>query len=50
MSDHFWLSEKQLARIKPYFSLSHGVPRVDDHKGGGNITAEFARRQRDARR
>jgi len=32
MSDHFWLSEGQLARIKPYFPLSHGVPRVDDLK------------------
>ena len=32
MSDQFWLSEKQLARIKPYFPLSHGVPRVDDRK------------------
>jgi len=30
MSDHFWLSKEQLARIEPYFSLSHGVPRVDD--------------------
>ncbi len=32
MSDQFWLSEKQLARIKPHFPLSHGVPRVDDRK------------------
>jgi len=32
MSDQFWLSEKQLARIKPYFPLPHGVPRVDDRK------------------
>ncbi|SEA66594.1 transposase, IS5 family [Nitrosospira multiformis] len=24
------LSEKQFNRIKPYFPLSHGVPRVDD--------------------
>ncbi len=32
MSDQFWLSEEQLARIKPYFPLSHGVPRVDDRK------------------
>jgi len=32
MSDHFWLSAEQLARIKPYFPLSHGVPRVDDRK------------------
>jgi len=32
MSDQFWLSKEQLARIKPYFPLSHGVPRVDDLK------------------
>ncbi|VAW02185.1 Mobile element protein [hydrothermal vent metagenome] len=25
MSDQFWLSKEQLARIKPYFPLSHGV-------------------------
>ena len=30
MSDLFWLSRKQLNRIKPYFPYSHGVPRVDD--------------------
>jgi len=32
MSDQFWLSKEQLSRIKPYFPLSHGVPRVDDRK------------------
>ena len=32
MSDQFWLSEEQLARIQPYFPRSHGVPRVDDRK------------------
>ena len=30
MSDLFWLSRKQLNRIKPYFPYPHGVPRVDD--------------------
>ena len=30
MSDLFWLTSKQLERIKPYFPLSHGIPRVDD--------------------
>jgi putative transposase len=30
MSDLLWLSEAQLDRIRPYFPLSHGVPRVDD--------------------
>ena len=28
----FWLSREQLDRIKPYFPLSHGVPRADDLK------------------
>lgn len=32
MSDLFWLSESQMRRIKPYFPLSHGVPRVDDRR------------------
>jgi putative transposase len=32
MSDLFWLSEGQLRRIKPFFPLSHGVPRVDDRR------------------
>jgi putative transposase len=32
MSDLFWLSEAQMRRIKPYFPLSHGVPRVDDRR------------------
>ena len=30
MGDLFMLSKKQFNRIKPYFPLSHGVPRVDD--------------------
>lgn len=32
MSDHYWLSEAQLERIKPYFPRSHGRPRVDDRR------------------
>ena len=32
MSDLYLLSERQLERIEPYFPLSHGIPRVDDHK------------------
>ena len=30
MSDHYRLTQTQLDRIKPYFPLSHGIPRVDD--------------------
>ena len=32
MSDLFWLSQAQMRRIRPYFPLSHGVPRVDDRR------------------
>jgi putative transposase len=32
MSDLIWLSKQQVSRIKPYFPLSHGVPRVDDRR------------------
>ncbi|WP_404400331.1 IS5 family transposase [Pelagibacterium halotolerans] len=32
MSDLFLLSERQMARISPYFPLSHGIPRVDDRR------------------
>jgi putative transposase len=32
MSDLFWLSDKQLRRIEPYFPLSHGIPRVGDRR------------------
>ncbi len=32
MSDHYWLSEAQIKRIKPYFPRSHGVPRVEDRR------------------
>ena len=28
----FLLSEGQMARISPFFPLSHGVPRVDDRR------------------
>src|SRR5579862_9418597 len=30
MTDLLWLSDAQLDRIRPYFPLAHGVPRVDD--------------------
>jgi putative transposase len=32
MSDQYCLSEAQLERIKPYFPLSDGRPRVDDRR------------------
>lgn len=32
MSEESLLTPQQLNRIKPYFPLSHGVPRVDDRR------------------
>ena len=32
MADLFWLTDAQMARLKPFFPLSHGVPRVDDKR------------------
>jgi putative transposase len=32
MSDHYWLTETQFERIRPYFPRSHGRPRVDDRR------------------
>jgi transposase len=30
MGNLFWLTEAQLARLQPFFSKSHGKPRVDE--------------------
>jgi putative transposase len=32
MTEPFLLTECQMARISPFFPLSHGVPRVDDRR------------------
>jgi transposase len=32
VSELWMLSEAQMRRIEPYFSLSHGIPRVDDRR------------------
>ena len=32
MSDLYWLTDAQMERLKPFFPLSHGVPRVDDKR------------------
>jgi transposase len=32
MRDLFWLSEEQVSKLKPFFPLAHGVPRVDDRR------------------
>lgn len=30
MSDLYWLTDEQMARLPPYYSKCHGKPRVDD--------------------
>ena len=30
MSNRFWLTEAQMARLEPFFPKSHGRPRVGD--------------------
>ena len=32
MTEMILLSEAQMARISPFFTLSHGIPRVDDRR------------------
>ena len=32
MSNLFWLTETQMARLEPFFPKSHGKPRVDDRR------------------
>ena len=32
MSDLFWLTDAQMARLAPYPPTSHGKPRVDDQR------------------
>lgn len=32
MTDLFLLTAAQMRRIEPYFPLSHGIARVDDHR------------------
>jgi len=32
VSDLYWLTDEQMARLEPYFPKSHGRPRVDDRR------------------
>ena len=32
MSDLFWLTGAQMARLEPFFPKSHGKPRVDGRR------------------
>jgi transposase len=42
MSNLFWLSEAQMARLQPFFPYSHGKPRVDDRRVLSGITSSIA--------
>lgn len=52
MNDLFLLSVAQMRRTKPYFPISHGVPRVDDRRiiGGTVFVIRNELRWRDALR
>ncbi len=43
MTDMFLLTEAQMARISPFFPLSHGVPRVDDPLPGNGLPSNRER-------
>lgn len=32
MSNLFWLTDEEMARLRPFFPKSHGKPRVDDRR------------------
>ena len=38
MSDLYWLTDEQMARLQPHFPKSHGKPRVDDRRVLSGIT------------
>jgi transposase len=32
MRNLFWLTDEQMARLRPYFPKRHGTPRLDDRR------------------
>ena len=32
MREHFWLTEAQMERLRPFFPISRGKPRGDDRR------------------
>lgn len=47
MSDLYWLTDDQMARLEPYFPKSRGKPRVDD---GGTVLSRRRAQDRHDRR
>ncbi len=50
MSDLFWLTECQMARLEPFFPKSHGKPRGDGQRvlSGMIFVSRWGLRWRDA--
>jgi transposase len=50
MSGLFWLTDKQMERLRPFFSKSHGKQRIDDPKVSSGIVFvnRYGLRWRDA--
>ena len=38
MSNLFWLTDAQMALLRPFSPKSHGVPRVDDRRATAAMT------------
>jgi transposase len=38
MSNLFWLTDAQMARLRPFFPKNHGKPRIDDRRVLSGIT------------
>ncbi|KEO58593.1 hypothetical protein DT23_16180 [Thioclava indica] len=43
MSDLFWLTDAQMARLEPYFPKSRDKPRVDDPLPGNGLLTNRCR-------
>ena len=43
MSNLFWLTDAQMARLRPFFPKNHGVPRVGDPLPGNGLPANRER-------
>ena len=52
MSDLYWLTDEQMARLQPFFPKSHGRPRADDRRvlSGTTVVNRNGLRWRDAPR
>ncbi|GLK49314.1 IS5 family transposase [Brevundimonas intermedia] len=50
MSDLYWLTDEQMARLKPCFPNCHGKPRVDDRRVWSEIIVVDRNRPALARR